>query len=138
MVSGTFLNTRYTKRLPLIAAWVGVFVLQAVVRWALFDAALLPALAPATGVAFVLFTFYMVTDPPTTPSGTRAQILFGGSVAALYGVLLAVHVVFGFFFALAIVCTVRGASIALRRVVTVETPDVVAAAPAAAAGRLRR
>ena len=30
--------------------------------------ALLPALAPMTGLAFLLFSFYMMTDPPTTPS----------------------------------------------------------------------
>jgi hypothetical protein len=66
------------------------------------------ALVPMTGVAFILYTFYMVTDPATTPSGRRAQIAFGLSVSAVYGLLMMTHVVFGLFFALTIVCTFRG------------------------------
>ena len=62
-----------------------------------------------TGVAFILFTFYMVTDPATTPSGTRSQIIFGAAVAITYGLLVICHVVFGLFFALLIVCAGRGA-----------------------------
>ena len=61
-----------------------------------------------TGVAFILYTFYMVTDPATTPSSRRDQIGFGLSVAAVYGLLMMMHVVFGLFFALTIVCAVRG------------------------------
>lgn len=108
IVSGSFLNTRYTSRMPLLAAWIVGFGLQAVLRSVLFGTPVTAALAPMTGVAFVLFTFYMVTDPPTTPSRRNEQILFGASVAALYGVLVAFHVVFGIFFALSIVCAVRG------------------------------
>ncbi|HEX7771805.1 MAG TPA: hypothetical protein VF435_05245, partial [Pyrinomonadaceae bacterium] len=36
------------------------------------------------------------------------QIAFGFSVAAVYGLLMVTHVVFGLFFALSIVCAVRG------------------------------
>ena len=107
--SGSFLNWRFTHRVPLLLAWVGAFALQAIVRHFLFGAAVLPSLAPMTGVAFLLFTYYMVTDPATTPASRRAQIFFGASVAAMYGVLMAFHVVFGFFFALTIVTALRGA-----------------------------
>ncbi|HEX4613501.1 MAG TPA: hypothetical protein VH092_35290, partial [Urbifossiella sp.] len=57
---------------------------------------------------FILFTFYMVTDPATTPDRPRAQIAFGASVALVYSLLLANHVVFGLFAALVIVCVARG------------------------------
>jgi hypothetical protein len=50
----------------------------------------------------------MVTDPATTPMGKRSQIAFGASVAIVYGLLMTGHIVFGLFFALTIVCTVRG------------------------------
>jgi hypothetical protein len=50
----------------------------------------------------------MVTDPATSPARTRAQILFGAGVAAVYGFLVVCHVVFGLFFALTIVCALRG------------------------------
>lgn len=106
--SGTFLNARFTRRLPLISGWVGGFLLQAVVRHVWLDASLSAALLPMTGVAFILFTFYMVTDPPTTPNSTTAQVAFGLSVAAVYGLLMAVHVVFGLFFALTSVALIRG------------------------------
>jgi Na+-translocating ferredoxin:NAD+ oxidoreductase RnfD subunit len=106
--TGTFLNARFTHRLPLIAAWLGGFGAQAALRSLLLETSFAAALAPMTGVAFILYTFYMVTDPATTPAGRREQIVFGFSVAAVYGVLMVVHVVFGLFFALTIVCAVRG------------------------------
>jgi Na+-translocating ferredoxin:NAD+ oxidoreductase RnfD subunit len=112
--SGTFLNGVFTKKLPLIAGWLGAFVLQAVVRHFLLGNLFLPSLNPMTGVAFLLFTFYMVTDPATTPTAWRGQVAFGAAVAAAYGMLMALHVVFGLFFALSIVCAGRGALMALR------------------------
>jgi Na+-translocating ferredoxin:NAD+ oxidoreductase RnfD subunit len=114
VVSGTFLNARFTHRLPLIASWLGVFAAQAVVRSVVFGTPLVAPLVPMTGMAFVLYTFYMVTDPATTPSSTRAQVVFGASVAAVYGCLLALHVVFGLFFALTIVSAGRGLAHYLR------------------------
>jgi Na+-transporting NADH:ubiquinone oxidoreductase subunit NqrB len=105
---GSFLNAKLTRRIPLVVGWVGGFVIQAVVRSAVFDVRVLPAIAPITGVAFVLFTFYMVTDPGTTPSRPRDQLAFGAAVAAAYSALQVVHVVYGLFFSLALVCSVRG------------------------------
>ena len=108
--TGTFLNARFTRKLPLIAAFLLTFAGQAFVRSALFGTPLVAALVPMTGPAFVLFTFYMITDPGTTPGPRREQILFGAAVACAYGILVANHVVFGLFFALAIVCLARGLS----------------------------
>ena len=107
--TGTFLNARFTQKLPLIGAWLGGFVAQAAVRSYVFDTPWVAALLPMTGPAFILYTFYMVTDPATTPVGKWAQVAFGLGVAATYGLLMAGHVVFGLFFALTLVCTVRGA-----------------------------
>jgi enediyne biosynthesis protein E5 len=107
--AGTFLNGRFTHRLPLVAGWVGGFVLQALTRWWLFGNLPLASLMPLTGVALLLFTFYMVTDPATTPVPAWRQLGFGAAVAATYGVLLAAHVVFTPFFALTVVATGRGA-----------------------------
>lgn len=106
--TGTFLNARFTKRMPLILSWVGVFALQAVLRSVAFDTPLTAGLLPMTGLAFLLFTFYMVSDPATTPSAPRAQVVFGGAVAVVYGLLVMLHVVFGMFFALTIVCALHG------------------------------
>ena len=108
VLTGTLLNARFTGRLPLIAAWLSTFALQASVRSALTDAPLVAALLPMTGVAFILYTFYMVTDPATTPERPAAQVAFGAAVAVAYGCLMALHIVFGLFFALTAVSTCRG------------------------------
>jgi hypothetical protein len=106
--TGTFLNSRFTKRMPLILAWLGGFVIQAVVRHFLYPTWLLASLAPMTSVPFVLFTFYMITDPQTSPSSVRGQVIFGSSIAAVYGVLMGFHVVYMIFPALFLVCLGRG------------------------------
>jgi hypothetical protein len=106
--TGCLLNTKFTERMPLIAAWLGGFLLQAVVRSLLHGTPVLPAMAPMTGLAFVLFTFYMVTDPGTTPSRRGSQIAFGASVAFVYSLLMSLHVVFGLFFSLVLVTALRG------------------------------
>lgn len=109
VVTGSLLNGRLTGRMPLVLAWLAAFILQAAVRSALSGVSLTAALVPMTGVAFVLYTFYMVTDPATTPDRPGAQVTFAVSVAAIYGLLMAAHVAFGFFFALTIAATIRGA-----------------------------
>lgn len=109
IVTGSFLNARFTRRVPLVMAWVGGFFLQAALRSMIFETPLAAGLLPMTGLPFVLYSFYMITDPATTPFKTRAQIAFGLATALFYGILLVAHVVFGLFFALTIVCTLRGA-----------------------------
>ncbi|MGA2902324.1 MAG: enediyne biosynthesis protein UnbU [Candidatus Korobacteraceae bacterium] len=112
-VSGTYINTKLTGRLPLLLAWISGFTLQALVRHYLFGTSLLPMLGVMTGVTFVLYTFYMITDPATTPAAVRGQVAFGLSVGLLYGVLVMSHIVFGMFFALTIVCFSRGMALLL-------------------------
>ncbi len=106
--SGSFLNIRFTKRICVALGWATGFFIQAVFRHYAFGSSLTASLLPLTGVALVLFTFYMVTDPATTPCMPRGQFLFGASVAAVYGLLMTLHVVFGFFFALTLVSLARG------------------------------
>jgi Na+-translocating ferredoxin:NAD+ oxidoreductase RnfD subunit len=108
IATGTFLNFKFTRKLPLIGTWVTCFALQGVLRSIVLGGPLLAPLMPMTGVAFIIFTVYMITDPATTPSSVGGQILFGASVAAVYGLLIAAHVVFGLFFSLTIVATIRG------------------------------
>jgi hypothetical protein len=109
LYTGSLLNGKLTKKMPLIFAWVGAFALQAIVRHFLFDTWLLASLAPMTGVPFVIYTFYMVTDPATSPSSTRGQIVFGLSLGAIYGILMALHQPFTLIVSLLILCVCRGA-----------------------------
>lgn len=106
--AGTILNTALTKRTLLIVGWLGGFAIQAFLRHWIWDVSLFSALGPMTGVPFVLFSNYMITDPGTTPGKGRNQFMFGGSVAMVYGVLMVFNVVYTLFFATAIVCGARG------------------------------
>nr|AAO25893.1 UnbU [Streptomyces macromomyceticus] len=105
---GTMLNAKLTNRMPLIMGWLVGFALQAIIRGWMFDTSIPAALGMMTGTAFVLFTNYMVTDPGTSPSKKSSQIAFGAGVAAVYGLLMAVNITYGIFFATAIVCGIRG------------------------------
>jgi Na+-translocating ferredoxin:NAD+ oxidoreductase RnfD subunit len=108
LCTGTLLNYRLTGKIPLIVAWLTAFAAQAAIRHVTLGASLEGALLPMTGLAFLLFTFYMVTDPGTTPVRPRNQVAFGASVALVYGVMLASHLAFTLFFALVVVSAVRG------------------------------
>ncbi len=108
LISGALLNVQLTRKHPLILGWVGGFIAQAIIRSAIFDTPLAAALLPMTGVAFVLYTFYMITDPGTTPTAPWPQVRFGLATAAVYGLLVASQAVFGLFFALTVVCAGRG------------------------------
>jgi hypothetical protein len=106
--AGTVLNAALTKKVGLIMGWFGAFVIQALVRHFVWDVALWASLGVVTGVAFVLFTNYMITDPGTTPSSFRNQFLFGAGVGITYGVLMVFNIVYTLFFAVTIVCLIRG------------------------------
>ncbi len=109
LTAGTVLNAQLAKKIPLILGWAGSFVIQALIRHYVWDVALWSALAVMTGVAFVLFTNYMITDPGTTPAKGWSQFVFGSSVGVVYGILMLFNVVYTLFFAVTIVCAGRGA-----------------------------
>jgi hypothetical protein len=111
MTAGTMLNAKLTGKWPLILAWLVGFVLQALIRAAFFGSPVLAPLLPLTGTVFVLYTNYMITDPGTTPVKWRNQMAFGFLTAALYGMLVILHVAFGLFFALTIASALRGAGL---------------------------
>ncbi|MFJ9521749.1 enediyne biosynthesis protein [Kitasatospora sp. NPDC101801] len=109
VTSGTVINAMLTKKVALIVGWLGGFVIQALLRHWIWDVAIFSALGPMSGVAFVLFTNYMISDPGTTPSKAKNQFMFGSWVAMTYGVLMLFNVVYTLFFAVTVVCGVRGA-----------------------------
>ena len=106
--AGTVINGMLTKRVPLIVGWMGGFAIQAFVRHWIWHVSLFSALGVMTGIAFVLFTNYMITDPGTTPMKARPQFMFGSSVAFMYGFLMLFNVVYTLFFATTLVCLLRG------------------------------
>jgi len=127
VMSGSFLNVMFTKRICVAMGWVGGYLAQGIVRTAVFGVPLTATLLPMTGVAFVLFTFYMVTDPATTPCTRRGQLLYGALVSLTYGALVTAHVVFGFFFALTLVSLARGITLYAQNYVHATSRQGVAA-----------
>ena len=113
LLTGIIIHALFTGRLPLVAGWIGGFMLQAVIRATLFDIPVFVPLVPMTSAAFIIFTLYMIPDPATTPLKPLRQALFGFLVAAVYAVLQVSHVVFGLFFALLAVCAIRGMALYL-------------------------
>ena len=105
---GTFMNLRYAKRIPLVLGWVFAFALQGEIRCLVNGLPLAVGLVPMTGVSFVLFTFYMITDPGATPSDRREQVIFGAATAFVYCMLVLSHIGFAFFYDLLIVSVARG------------------------------
>jgi hypothetical protein len=123
--SGTILNAKFTGRLPLVLGWLISWALLAIARSLVFGVPFTNQITAMTGTAFVLFTFYMVTDPGTTPSVRSRQIAFGGCVALGHYFFVAIHVSFGMFFSLFSICLIRGVAlnvIALVRGRIMETP----------------
>lgn len=131
LIGGTLLNSGLTKKMPLILAWAGGFLLQALIRTWIDGTATVSALVVMSGVAFILFTNYMITDPSTSPVRPRNQIVFGAATAAVYGLLVHLHVVYGFFFALIIVCVARGLFLAVLTARAAAPRQAGVSAPAA-------
>ncbi len=111
LLSGLIIHAFFTGRLPVLAAWLIGFAAQALLRSWLFGSPALTMLVPMTSVAFILFTMYMIPDPATIPLDPIRQAAFGFAVAAVYGLLQELHIVFGLFLALVIVCALRGAGL---------------------------
>src|SRR3954464_815026 len=110
LATGIVVHGLFTGRLPLVAAWVGGFMLQGIVRAKVFGAPFFVPLMPMTSAAFIIFTLYMIPDPATTPLKPGRQAAFGASVAIVYAITQLLHLVFGLFFALLFVCAIRGIS----------------------------
>ncbi|HUZ78985.1 MAG TPA: RnfABCDGE type electron transport complex subunit D [Chloroflexota bacterium] len=111
---------------PFVVAWGGVLLLRAAVT----GAPLLDSVRPLfTGFA-ILFAFFMLTDPRTTPAHWRPQLVFGLAVGLLAGVFTVFSVAYGIFVALAIVCLVYALAVYFRRV-----PSPAADRPASPARR---
>jgi enediyne biosynthesis protein E5 len=125
LATGIIIHGCFTGRLSLIAAWIIGFALQGEVRAYFFHTPAVVPLMPMTSAAFVLFTLYMVPDPATTPLKPWRQAAFGFSVAAVYGIIQVLHLVFGLFFALLVVCAIRGISLYLYYFL--KSPSLVAA-----------
>jgi hypothetical protein len=114
LATGIFLHWMFTQRLPLILSFLAAWVVQGMLRSWVFGMPWAVPLMPMLGAAFVVFTLYMIPDPATSPIGSRGQIAFGAALPLVYAAIQSSHHVFGIFFSLLIVSSVRGAWMYLR------------------------
>jgi Na+-translocating ferredoxin:NAD+ oxidoreductase RnfD subunit len=103
-----FLIAIRVKRLDLCLSWLGTFLIIAVLRSLISGWPFITTIAPATGAAFMLLTFFMITDPMTTPSSSTTRVLFGITLGILDGILRYFQVINSPLYALFILCAFSG------------------------------
>ena len=105
--AGVFVSSK-AARLDVPLIFLGTFAALLIARalW-LGDPLAIPLNRLQSG-ALVLFAFFMISDPKTTPDGPRARGAFAALTALLSYVLIHhFHVADGIFYALAAMCLVR-------------------------------
>ncbi len=105
--AGLFVTYRAARfDVPLI--FLGVFAALIFARaiW-LGDPLAIPLLRLQNG-ALILFAFFMISDPKTTPDGPLARMVFSaGAALAAYVLTYHFYIADGLFYSLAIICLVR-------------------------------
>jgi hypothetical protein len=138
LVTGIIVHALFTGRLPLVLAWLIGFIIQGQLRRWYSGTSWIVPFSPMTSASFTLFTLYMIPDPATTPIKRWRQVAFGLTMAAMYGTLQMMHVVFGLFIGLALTSALRGLGLYLgeairgmgaRRPEPVRPEPMVAGAP---------
>ena len=103
-----FLVTYRAARLDVPLVFLGAYAALLFGRalW-LGDPLAIPVLRLENG-ALILFAFFMISDPKTTPDGTLARAVFAGSAALLaYIMTFEFYMTDGLFYSLAIMCVIR-------------------------------
>ena len=105
---GLLLMWRVNK-LPVVLSFWACFALGAFVRSHASQMPLqLTLWAQISGGAFMLFSFYMITDPKTSPASTKGMILFGAALGFVDTLFQIQTAVFSIFYALFTVTIIRG------------------------------
>jgi Na+-transporting NADH:ubiquinone oxidoreductase subunit NqrB len=91
------------KRIHITLTYVTCFIVLAFVRSKITGDVFLSELAPLTGPMYQLFIFFMITDPPTSVSGRKGQIIVAVMVALVEFVLRLNDFIYAPFYALFLV-----------------------------------
>jgi enediyne biosynthesis protein E4 len=128
-VAGLVVMSRVNK-LPLVLSFWTIFVLGALLRAELTHLpAAITLYSQVSGGAFMLFSFFMITDPKTSPASFKGQLLFGVALGLFDLWLQLSFAVFSLFYALFLVSALRGAYYVTRDV-RAKLAAKTAAAPA--------
>jgi Na+-transporting NADH:ubiquinone oxidoreductase subunit NqrB len=91
------------KRLQITLTYVASFLFFSYLRSLILDTSFLTEAAPLTGPMYQLFIFFMVTDPATTVSSKRGQMLVVFVVALVEFILRLNEFIYAPFYALCLV-----------------------------------
>lgn len=103
------LAVRRAERLGVVGGYLGGFLLGAVFQCLTLERPLAACLSPLWDPLFPIFAFFMITDPRTTPGGTRDGALFGLAVAGVETLLRLAGAVYAPFYALFALTAVEAA-----------------------------
>ncbi|MGN7402004.1 RnfABCDGE type electron transport complex subunit D [Cytobacillus praedii] len=103
LILGLFV-TYLANRLDVVLAFLCSFALFGLGRHFIFGAPILAALGPLMGASLQLFSFYMITDPKTTPNSRKARIVFAILVAFVDAIFRVYRIPNPQFYALFIIC----------------------------------
>lgn len=92
------------RRLHLVATFILSFAAFGLVRSALELSSVYSLYASLVSGSFLLFTFFMITDPMTSPGTVSGRVLYAVVVAAVDAVLRSFGVPYSIFLALIVVC----------------------------------
>jgi len=111
---GLVIMSRVNK-LPAVLSFWTVYALGAMLRTYLTGIALgITLWATVSGGEFMLYSFFMITDPKTSPSSTRGMILYGVGIGLVDMLFQLRSAVFSLFYAAAFVTTCRFLIFALK------------------------
>lgn len=102
------LATIFANRLAVALSYITAFIVLAVTRSYLNNDPILFNVGPLLGMSGIIFQFHMITDPQTTPSEYKYQIIFGICVAMLDVYLRSKLILFSQFISLSVVCALFG------------------------------
>lgn len=86
IATGTYI-TRKVDRWVLVVTFYSAFSFFAAMKSIIFNLKFAPLLIELTGTPMHLFVFFMITDPKTSPSSRKAQVVAATSVAFIDTIL---------------------------------------------------
>lgn len=92
------------KRWDTVATFVLAFLALGLLRHWLQGVPLAYAIGPALGTEFALFTFFMLTDPKTSPHSRRGRVVYCLIVALVDALLRVMKVTYSDIYALTLTC----------------------------------
>jgi Na+-translocating ferredoxin:NAD+ oxidoreductase RnfD subunit len=120
---------RRVNKLPMVLSFWAIFMSGALLRSYVLQVPVMITLwAQITSGAFMLYSFFMITDPKTSPATTGGMIVYGIAIGVADLVLQLNTAVYSLFYALAIVTASRGLWFIARDIAALRHPKMERAA----------